>query len=133
MTSYAETTPSSADTGGTRLATRLSFFAAGFVMACWAPMVPFAKANVGADEGQLVGRRITIGSVVLDVVKRIDRCVMITRAQPGGIERDAVVLRTVLREHDGFLGVGALVVTPGQLALGDAVVELGAAADGGGP
>ncbi|WP_210528537.1 MFS transporter [Rubellimicrobium arenae] len=53
MTSYAETTPSSADTGGTRLATRLSFFAAGFVMACWAPMVPFAKANVGADEGQL--------------------------------------------------------------------------------
>ena len=53
MTSYAETAPSSADTGGTRLATRLSFFAAGFVMACWAPMVPFAKANVGADEGQL--------------------------------------------------------------------------------
>ena len=53
MTSYAETTPSSADTGGNRLATRLSFFAAGFVMACWAPMVPFAKANVRADEGQL--------------------------------------------------------------------------------
>ncbi|MDH2325326.1 MFS transporter [Cereibacter sp. SYSU M97828] len=36
-----------------RLATRLSFFVAGFVMACWAPLVPFAKARVGADEGQL--------------------------------------------------------------------------------
>ena len=33
------------------LATRLSFLAAGFVMACWAPLIPFAKAKVGADEG----------------------------------------------------------------------------------
>jgi predicted MFS family arabinose efflux permease len=53
MTSLAALHVPSADTAGTRLATRLSFFAAGFVMACWAPMVPFAKANVGADEGQL--------------------------------------------------------------------------------
>ena len=81
----------------------------------------------GAGEDQLVGRRISIGSVVFDVVKRIDRCVMVTRAQPGGIERDALVLETVLRERDGFLGVGALVVTAGQLDLGDAVVELGRA------
>jgi MFS family permease len=50
MTPIAAT---SADTAGTRLATRLSFFAAGFVMACWAPIVPFAKANVGVGEGQL--------------------------------------------------------------------------------
>ena len=34
----------------TRLATRLSFIAAGFAMACWAPLVPFAKRNVGVDE-----------------------------------------------------------------------------------
>jgi MFS family permease len=53
MTSLAEITFMSTDTADTRLATRLSFFAAGFIMACWAPMVPFAKANVGADEGQL--------------------------------------------------------------------------------
>lgn len=53
MTSLAAPLSTSADTADTRLATRLSFFAAGFVMACWAPMVPFAKANVGADEGQL--------------------------------------------------------------------------------
>lgn len=53
MTSISATTALSADTSGTRLATRLAFFAAGFVMACWAPLVPFAKANVGADEGQL--------------------------------------------------------------------------------
>ena len=33
------------------LATRLAFLAAGFVMACWAPLIPFAKQQVGADEG----------------------------------------------------------------------------------
>ncbi|TNC48597.1 MFS transporter [Rubellimicrobium rubrum] len=53
MTSLADTAPSSANSAGTRLATRLAFFVAGFVMACWAPLVPFAKSNIGADEGQL--------------------------------------------------------------------------------
>jgi predicted MFS family arabinose efflux permease len=43
----------SADRAGTRLATRLSFLAAGFAMACWAPLVPFAKARTGVDDGQL--------------------------------------------------------------------------------
>jgi len=43
----------SANRAETRLATRLSFLAAGFVMACWAPLVPFAKARVGVDDGQL--------------------------------------------------------------------------------
>jgi MFS family permease len=42
-----------ADTARTRLATRLSFFAAGFLMACFAPLVPFAKANVRVGEGEL--------------------------------------------------------------------------------
>jgi MFS family permease len=33
------------------LATRLAFLAAGFVMASWAPLIPFAKTQVGATEG----------------------------------------------------------------------------------
>jgi len=44
---------SSANRPETRLATRVSFLAAGFAMACWAPLVPFAKANVGVDDGAL--------------------------------------------------------------------------------
>jgi len=35
------------------LATRLAFLVAGFIMACWAPLIPFAKAQVGASEGVL--------------------------------------------------------------------------------
>ena len=39
-------------TSQARLATRLSFFVAGFCMACCAPLFPFIKENVGADEKQ---------------------------------------------------------------------------------
>ncbi len=35
-----------------RLATRLAFFAAGFAMACCAPLFPFFKEAVGADKAQ---------------------------------------------------------------------------------
>ena len=79
----------------------------------------------GAGEDELVGRRIGIGSVVLDVLKRIDRCVMVTRPQTGGIERDVGVLKTVLREHDGCLGVGAVIVNTGELHLGDEMTDFG--------
>ncbi|HTX50057.1 MAG TPA: MFS transporter [Caulobacteraceae bacterium] len=36
-----------------RLATRLAFAVAGFVTACWAPLVPFAKARLGVNDAQL--------------------------------------------------------------------------------
>lgn len=36
-----------------RLATRLCFLAGGFAMACWAPLVPFAKLRLGLDEAGL--------------------------------------------------------------------------------
>ncbi len=75
-------------------------------------------AAVG-DENELVGHRLAIGSVVLDVVKLIDRCVMTTRPQPGGIDRDLDVLRTINAERESRLGVGTLVVQPGTVAVGD--------------
>lgn len=36
-----------------RLATRLAFLAAGFGLASWAPLVPFAKTRLAIDEGAL--------------------------------------------------------------------------------
>src|SRR5262245_51216208 len=58
---------SSADTARTRLATRLSFFVAGFLMAGFAPLVPFAKANVGVGEGELglILFCLGIGSIII--------------------------------------------------------------------
>ncbi len=58
---------------------------------------------------------------MLDVGKRIGRCVMTTRPQPGGIERDLTVLRTIARERDARLAVGALVMRPGRVSVGDAL------------
>lgn len=41
------------DRPAARFATRLAFLVAGFGVACWAPLVPFAKQRVGVDEGTL--------------------------------------------------------------------------------
>jgi len=41
----------SADRPGARLATRIAFLVAGFGLAAWAPLIPFAKARLGADDG----------------------------------------------------------------------------------
>jgi len=67
----------------------------------------------------LVGERVRLGTAVLDVVKHIDRCVMVTRPQRDGIGRDLDVLRTINRERGNLLAVGALVVEPGAVRLGD--------------
>lgn len=85
-----------------------------------------AAERIDTDQGSendMVGRRIALGTCVLDVVKRVDRCVMITRPQPG-IDRNLDVLRTINRDHGGDLGIGALVVTPGVIRLGDAITTL---------
>ncbi|MGY1704274.1 MOSC domain-containing protein [Geodermatophilus sp. SYSU D00697] len=82
------------------------------------------RANVlldGEGEDALVGTRVRLGDAELDVVKPIDRCVMVTRPQPGGIGRDTGVLRTVHRERGGTLAIGALVVRPGRVTVGDEV------------
>src|SRR3984957_3235601 len=42
-----------ADMPQTRLATRLAFLVAGFGVACWAPLVPFAKERIQVDDGVL--------------------------------------------------------------------------------
>ena len=86
------------------------------------------RANVvleGAGEDALVGRRVRLGGAELDVVKQVGRCVMVTRPQPGGIGRDTSVLRTVHRERGGTLAIGALVVQPGAVAVGDELTGAG--------
>lgn len=74
----------------------------------------------GGDERDLVGSTIRIGSVVVDVVKEIDRCVIVTRPQPG-LDRDLSVLTRVHAERAGNLGVGGLVVAGGRISVGDAL------------
>lgn len=80
------------------------------------------RANVlleGSGEERLAGRRVRLGAAELAVVTAIPRCVMVTRAQAGGIARDNTVLKTLHRERDGLLAIGAGVVRPGAVRPGD--------------
>jgi uncharacterized protein len=82
------------------------------------------RANLLLDDGvetALTGREASVGTAVLDVGRPLARCVMTTRPQPGGIERDLDVLRTIHREYDSRLAVRAVVSRPGTVAVGDAV------------
>lgn len=79
------------------------------------------RANLlveGDGEDDLVGSQLEIGGSSLLVTRPITRCVMVTRPQPG-LERDLDVLRAVNRERGGTLAVGALVASPGTVAVGD--------------
>ncbi len=88
------------------------------------------RSNVlvdGEGEDGLVGSTIGLGDAIVDVVMRIERCVMTTRPQSDGIERDLGVLRTLARERQACLAVGGLVVRPGRLRVGDELTAAAAA------
>lgn len=74
----------------------------------------------GHGEDDLVEHDVTVGSTRLHVRKAIDRCVMVGRAQPG-LPADRSVLQRVIRERGNLMGVGAVVVAPGTVTVGDAV------------
>ena len=67
---------------------------------------------------------LTLGEATLDVGMRLERCVMTTRPQAGGVERDLDVLRTINRERGGCLAVGALVRKPGMVRVGDTLAPV---------
>ena len=73
----------------------------------------------GSGEDALVGTRVSLGGAVLTVTKRVGRCVMVTRPQPDGIEKNLGVLRTIHRERDGCIAVGAVMLEAGAVSVGD--------------
>jgi len=80
------------------------------------------RANVlldGEGEDALVGSNVRLGDAVLELSMKLERCVMTTRPQPDGIERDLDVLRTINRDRGGCLAIGALVTQPGVVHVGD--------------
>ena len=80
------------------------------------------RANVlldVGDEKDLLGASWRVGGATLNVGREIARCVMVTRPQPGGIDRDLDVLRTINRERGGKLTVGAIVEAHGLISEGD--------------
>lgn len=77
--------------------------------------------DTGHPEFGWVGRRVAIGSAVLDVPAACPRCVMVTRRIDDGVPMDRGVLRHIVRDLDQNVGVYATVATPGTFSVGDEV------------
>ncbi len=74
----------------------------------------------GFVDDELVGFVVSVGTVEIVVMKRCDRCVMITR--PFGVfGRDRALLRTLSRFHGNELGLDAMVSGSGPVSLGDPI------------
>jgi|LNFM01.1.fsa_nt_gb uncharacterized protein YcbX len=76
----------------------------------------------GQIEQGWIGMTLRIGDATLQVSAPTPRCGMTTRPQ-GALPFDKTILRTIVREGDQNLGVGAHVTVPGRIRAGD-VVEL---------
>jgi hypothetical protein len=72
------------------------------------------------QEDDWVGCVVHIGAMAMRVDKRDGRCVVIT-IDPATTQRNSDILRSVARDRQGCLGVYGSTVTPGRIAVNDAV------------
>lgn len=83
------------------------------------PNIVLSGGEGPTPELELIGQRMRVGSAEIEITGPCRRCVVTTRAQPGGIERQLDVLRHLNGEHEATIGVRARVLTPGRVAAGD--------------
>lgn len=75
-------------------------------------------------ENAWCGRRLKIGEAILEITVECPRCVMTTHGFED-LPKDPKIMRTLVRESGGNLGVYAKVEKPGRIALGDRIELLG--------
>jgi hypothetical protein len=78
------------------------------------------EGQEGLVEQNWVGKTLKIGGAVITVAAPTPRCGMTVRPQDD-LEYDKSILRTVVKEADQNLGVGAHCEQPGQIRVGDPV------------
>jgi len=74
-------------------------------------------------ETEWEGRRLQVGEAILEVTVICPRCVMTTHGF-ADLPKDPTVMRALVREAGGNLGVYAKVEKPGRVCSGDSVVLL---------
>jgi uncharacterized protein YcbX len=77
----------------------------------------------GFPELAWAGRRLRIGEAVLQATVACPRCVMTTHGF-ADLPKDPGVMRALVKENGGQLGIYASVETPGTVRRGDAVTLL---------
>jgi MOSC domain-containing protein len=83
------------------------------------PNVVIAGVN-GLAEREWPGRRLRLGSVIIEVASVRQRCVM-TTFDPDTQEQDPGVLRRIVKEFGGRMALDCAVVEGGRLTVGDRV------------
>jgi uncharacterized protein YcbX len=78
------------------------------------------ESGEGFPERAWTGKRLRLGSAVLEVGIACPRCVMITHGFDD-LPKDPGLMRTLVRDAAGSMGVYANVVEPGAAKVGDAV------------
>jgi uncharacterized protein YcbX len=83
-----------------------------------------AEDAAGFPENEWVGKRVRVGGAVLSVAMRCPRCVMTTHPI-ADLPKDPQVMRALVKENGGDLGVYASIEEPGIVRPGDAVEVIG--------
>ena len=81
----------------------------------------------GRVEDSWVGARLSMGTAILEVTGRAERCVMVTMGQTG-LDADERILRLLAEESEACFGVYARVVTVGTIPVGAPVMQANAGA-----
>jgi hypothetical protein len=77
-------------------------------------------AGAPFEEDGWVGRRLSIGDVLVEVVVNTERCA-VTTFDPDTLEREPKILRTLADTRDNLFGVYARVLRAGWMATGDPI------------
>jgi uncharacterized protein YcbX len=91
-------------------------FRPNFVLSASGSSVPF-------PESEWCGRRLQMGDAILKVTFECPRCVMTTHGFED-LPKDPKVMRALVRESGGNLGVYAAVEKPGRVRTGDSIALL---------
>lgn len=82
------------------------------------------KEKIPFIEEQWFGKRVRIGNnVEIELKTHCERCMIIT-VDPENAERDATLLKTVVKERNNYFGVYASVIKTGEIHVGDEVFLL---------
>jgi uncharacterized protein len=96
-----------------------AFAAVGYDRRRFRPNLVIAGVE-GLSERGWEGARLRIGEVIIGVDDLRARCIM-TTFDPDSGKQDLNVLRRVQQQFGGVLGLNCYVITPGHIAVGDAV------------